>query len=102
MTVFTDGLFVVREGQHGLTQAAALRERLLVHLVLYVANQNLRGKTQTHTHAEPRKAIQLNKQIYSEKRWLYQTINKINCLMEDGKLQKQHIKEERREFPGTF
>lgn len=49
VTIFTDCLFVVREGQHGLTQAAALRERLLVHLVLDVANQDLRGME----HTEP-------------------------------------------------
>ena len=51
MTVFTDGLFVVREGQHLLTQAAALRERLLVHLVLDVANQDLRRMIQ-HTQSQ--------------------------------------------------
>lgn len=48
MTVFTDGLFVVREGQHRLTQAAALQERLLVNLLLDVANQDLRGITHIH------------------------------------------------------
>lgn len=41
VTVFTDCLFVVREGQRRLTQAAALQERLLVHLFLDVANQDL-------------------------------------------------------------
>lgn len=51
VTVFTDCLFVVREGQHLLTQAAALRERLLVDLLLDVANQDLRGITHTHTHS---------------------------------------------------
>jgi len=50
VTVFTDGLFVVGEGQHGLTQAAALGERLLVQLVPDVANQDLSGMTHTHTH----------------------------------------------------
>lgn len=47
VTVFTDCLFVVREGQHRLTQAAALRERLLVNLLLDMANQDLRRITHT-------------------------------------------------------
>lgn len=47
VTVFTDCLFVVREGQRCLTQAAALQERLLVHLFLDVANQDLRRMTHT-------------------------------------------------------
>lgn len=53
VTVFTDCLFVVREGQRRLTQAAALQERLLVHLFLDVANQDLRRMTHTHTHTKP-------------------------------------------------
>lgn len=44
VSIFTHGLFVVCEGQHILTQAAALRERLLVHLILDVANQDLKDK----------------------------------------------------------
>ena len=48
VTVLTDGLFVVGEGKHGLTQAAVLRERLLVNLFLHVANQDLRGTINTH------------------------------------------------------
>lgn len=42
MSVFTDGLFVVGEGQRGLTQAAVLRERLLVQLLPDVTDQNLK------------------------------------------------------------
>lgn len=45
VSVFTDGLFVVGEGQHGLTEAAALGEHLLVHLFLDVADQDLKTKT---------------------------------------------------------
>lgn len=42
VTIFTDCLFVVREGQHRLTKAAVFRERLLVDLLLDVADQDLR------------------------------------------------------------
>lgn len=54
MAVLTDGLFVVRVGQHLLAQGAALHERLLVHLFPDVANQDLeeggRGGVGRATH----------------------------------------------------
>lgn len=45
VSIFTRGVFVVGEGQHGLTEGAALRERLLIHFILDVADQHLRGTT---------------------------------------------------------
>lgn len=49
VTIFTDCLFVVREGQHRLTKAAAFRERLLVDFFLDVADQDLRRIQNTDT-----------------------------------------------------
>lgn len=61
VTVFTDGLFVVRVGQHLLTQGAALRERLLVHLFPDVSNQDLRRVT--HAHTVMRQDVKANTEI---------------------------------------
>lgn len=61
VTVFTDGLFVVRVGQHFLTQGAALQERLLVHLFPDVANQDLRRVT--HAHRVMRQNMRSNTEI---------------------------------------
>lgn len=44
VAILTHGLLGVGEGQHLPTQAAALREGLLDHLLLDVANQDLRRK----------------------------------------------------------
>lgn len=66
MTVFADCLLVVREGQHLLTQAAALRERLLVHLVLDVANQDLRKMMHRETKSQSKSKVKVKplKRVY--------------------------------------
>lgn len=63
MSVFTDGLLVVCEGQHSLTQAAALRECLLVHLFLDVAYQDLRTTMHRHKDSEGVNKDTYNKQF---------------------------------------